>query len=180
MILTTMKHTFLIFTTVKCYVGAWAELVQKLRCPIDDYPENLFEYDGNGVTWSIYSLLATKRSSRNTLHLQLSLFWLHRAVYVSTSIPSFTYSLLFWLTQFVQELTYMHKNPASRQEHFLISTHSLYVQCRWVISRTSSGADCALSEWRVHHHRKLTSYDQLVQSALSLGRGSWTCSLKAC
>ena len=33
--------------------------------------------------------------------------------------------------------------------------------------------ECALSEWRVHHH-KLTSYEQLVRSALGLGCGSCT------
>ena len=92
---------------------------------------------------------------------------------MSTSISSFTYSLLFWLTQCVQEHTSMHNSPASRQEHFLTSTHSLYVQYRLVRSRTSSGADCVLSEWRVHR-RKLTSYEQLVQSALSLRCGFCT------
>ena len=34
-ILTTMKHTFLLFTTVKCYVNGRVELTQKVRCPID-------------------------------------------------------------------------------------------------------------------------------------------------
>ena len=37
MILTTMKHTFLLFSTVKCYVSARAELIPKRRCPIDVY-----------------------------------------------------------------------------------------------------------------------------------------------
>ena len=37
MILTTMKLTFLIFTTVKCYVSGRVELTQKVRCPIDVY-----------------------------------------------------------------------------------------------------------------------------------------------
>ena len=35
MILTAMKHTFLLFTTVKCYVSGRVELTQKFRCPID-------------------------------------------------------------------------------------------------------------------------------------------------
>ena len=34
-ILTTMKHTFLLITTVKCYVSGRVELTQKVRCPID-------------------------------------------------------------------------------------------------------------------------------------------------
>ena len=135
---------------------------------------NQFTYEGNGVTWYINLLLAQRVALVTHLLCNwVPLFWLHRAVYVSTSISSFTYSLLFWLTQFVQEHTSMHNSPASRQEHFLTSTHYLYVQYRWVRSRTSSGGDCALSEWRVHR-RKLTSYDQLVQSALSLGCGFCT------
>ena len=35
MILTKMKHTFLLFTTVKCYISSRVELTQKVRCPID-------------------------------------------------------------------------------------------------------------------------------------------------
>ena len=35
MILTTMKHTFLLFTTVKCNVSGRVELTQKVKCPID-------------------------------------------------------------------------------------------------------------------------------------------------
>ena len=51
------------------------------------------------------------------------------------------YGLMFWLTQFVQEHASTHNSPASRQEHFLTCTHSLYVQYRWVRSRTSTGVD---------------------------------------
>ena len=59
--------------------------------------------------------------------------------------PSFRhpliYGLMFWLTQFVQEHASSHNSPASRPEHFLTSTHYLYVEYWWVRSRTSTGVD---------------------------------------
>ena len=45
------------------------------------------------------------------------------------------HGLMFWLTQFVQEHASTHNSPASRQEHFQTSTHSLYVQYRWASYR---------------------------------------------
>ena len=51
MILTTMKHTFLLFTTVKCYVSGRVELMQKLRCPIDVLQVDLTSW---GVTGPKY------------------------------------------------------------------------------------------------------------------------------
>ena len=53
----------------------------------------------------------------------------------------YIYGLMFWLTQFVQEHASTHNSPASRQEHFLTSTHYLYVEYWWVRSRTSTGVD---------------------------------------
>ena len=43
------------------------------------------------------------------------------------------YGLMFWLTQFVQEHASTHNSPASRQEHFLTSTH--YFVCRVLMSQ---------------------------------------------
>ena len=68
--------------------------------------------------------------------------------------------------------------PASRQEYFPTSTYSLYIQ---LYSIDESGlepqpermAECAL----LAHHRNLTSFDQLVRSALGLGCGSFTKSM---
>ena len=32
---TTMQHTFLIFTTIICYVSARVDLMHNIKCPID-------------------------------------------------------------------------------------------------------------------------------------------------
>ena len=109
----------------------------------------------------INPLFATISSTALVTHYTcdaVTLLRLHRAI---PSISSSTYiCLMFWLTQFVQEHASTHNSPASRQEHFPTSTHSLHLvlpyvlanipmesngQYRWVRSRTSTGQmdECA-------------------------------------
>ena len=87
-----------------------------------------------------------------------------------SSISSSTYiCLMFWLTQFGQEHAYTHNSPASRQEHFPTSTYSLYIQYRWVRSRTSTGADGWMCIIRPSSHA-----DQLRRTgSISSWSGMW-------
>ena len=158
-ILTTMKHTFLLFTTVKCYVSGRIELTQHFAVPLMSKSVNLsIWWHGSNMVLLTHCLPQWVALVTHYTCDAVTLLRLHRAI---PSISSSTYiCLMFWLTQFEQEHASTHNSPSSRQEHFLTSTHSLHLalsyvlantpmesngQYRWVRDRTSTGqmAECA-------------------------------------